>query len=388
MLKKIAEVAICIAAFAASAAAQTVTGSGTTNTVPVFTGTSTVGNSPISVSGSNVGIGTTAPAGQLANNSVNYGDNGDGLSGGSLNWLHTNVDPGWNFISSAGNNGLLVTTSQTNGIAFQVSSGTFDPTTLMWTNHLFTLLGTGNVGIGTTSPSAALEVNGSGIKLTANSGASMTFQDGTVQATAWNGVLSGGDYAESVNVSGGRDEYEPGDVLVIDPASEGNFLKSSAPYSTAVTGIYSTRPGVVGRRQRTAGAHMNEEVPMAMTGIVPTKVSAENGPIKPKCSGQLLAKPSAISTPASVSLKRWSHCSKTTSFAVFSDWHPSVQGVPNHEAISSSLSHWHGRPRYPRGYGQRAAARPGFLRSHLDNDNAAFPRREAIHVHATNCIHA
>src|ERR1039458_8844412 len=48
-----------------SAAAQTVTGSGTTNTVPVFTGTSTVGNSPISVSGGNVGIGTTNPAATL-----------------------------------------------------------------------------------------------------------------------------------------------------------------------------------------------------------------------------------------------------------------------------------------------------------------------------------
>jgi hypothetical protein len=70
-------------------------------------------------------------------------------------------------------------------------------------------------------------------------------------------------------------------VLVIDLASEGNFLKSSAPYSTAVTGIYSTKPGVVGRRQLTGRAHMKEEVPMAMTGIVPTKVSAENGPIKP-----------------------------------------------------------------------------------------------------------
>lgn len=44
------------------AAAQTVTGSGTTNTVPIFTGTSTVGNSPITVSGSNVGIGTTSPS--------------------------------------------------------------------------------------------------------------------------------------------------------------------------------------------------------------------------------------------------------------------------------------------------------------------------------------
>lgn len=139
---------------------------------------------------------------------------------------------------------------------------------------------TGNVGIGTTNPGATLEVNGN-VKLTSGSGASMTYPDGTTQSTAWNGVLSGGDYAESVNVSGDREEYEPGDVLVIDPASEGKFLRASAPYSTAVTGIYSTKPGVVGRRQLTARAHMKEEVPMAMTGIVPTKVSAENGPIKP-----------------------------------------------------------------------------------------------------------
>jgi hypothetical protein len=138
----------------------------------------------------------------------------------------------------------------------------------------------GNVGIGTTSPGATLEVNGN-VKLTSGSGASMTYPDGTTQSTAWNGVLSGGDYAESVNVSGDREEYEPGDVLVIDPGSEGKFLKCSATYSTAVTGIYSTKPGIVGRRQLTARAHMKEEVPMAMTGIVPTKVSAENGAIRP-----------------------------------------------------------------------------------------------------------
>jgi hypothetical protein len=138
----------------------------------------------------------------------------------------------------------------------------------------------GNVGIGTTSPGAALEINGN-IKLTSGTGASMTYPDGTVQATAWNGVLTGGDYAESVNVAGDRASYEPGDVLVINPEFEGGFLKSSVPYSTSVTGIYSTKPGVVGRRQHTAREHMKEEVPMAMTGIVPTKVSAENGPVKP-----------------------------------------------------------------------------------------------------------
>lgn len=134
----------------------------------------------------------------------------------------------------------------------------------------------GNVGIGTTTPGAALEVNGN-VKLTANSGASITFQDGTIQNSAYTGVTCGGDYAESVDVTGDRTHYEPGDVLVIDPESSGKFLKSAEPYSTAVTGIYSTKPGTVGRRQK--GPMSPDEVPMAMVGIVPTKVSTENGAI-------------------------------------------------------------------------------------------------------------
>jgi len=47
-----------------------------------------------------------------------------------------------------------------------------------------------------------------------------------------------------------------------------------------VVGVYSTKPGVVGRRQTTDQKTSKTEVPMAMVGIVPTKVSAENGPIK------------------------------------------------------------------------------------------------------------
>jgi hypothetical protein len=112
-------------------------------------------------------------------------------------------------------------------------------------------------------------------------GSSIAFADGTFQSTAWNGVLSGGDYAESVDVRGDRNNYEPGDVLVIDPAVEGGFVLSSHAYSTAVMGIYSTKPGARGRRQKTNLSYMKDEVPMAMIGIVPTKVSAENGPIHP-----------------------------------------------------------------------------------------------------------
>lgn len=135
----------------------------------------------------------------------------------------------------------------------------------------------GKVGIGTSTPGAMLDVAGS-MKLSGG-GASLSFPDGTTQSTAWNGTLCGGDYAESVDVSGDRKKYEPGDVLVIDSKARGKFLKSAEPYSTSVMGIYSTKPGLTGRRQLTAKS--SDEVPMAMMGIVPTKVSTENGPILP-----------------------------------------------------------------------------------------------------------
>jgi hypothetical protein len=136
----------------------------------------------------------------------------------------------------------------------------------------------GNVGIGTTAPGAKLEVDGN-VKLTAGSGASITFQDGSVQSVAYTGVLPGGDYADSVDVTGNRAKYDAGDLLVIDPDHPGKFLKSAVPYSTSVAGIFSTKPGTVGRRQ--TGPKSPDEVPMAMVGIVPTKVTAENGPIHP-----------------------------------------------------------------------------------------------------------
>jgi hypothetical protein len=131
-----------------------------------------------------------------------------------------------------------------------------------------------NVGIGTTAPAYKLDVAG---QIRSSSGG-VVFPDGSTQTTAWTGVLCGGDYAEAVNAKGSRKSYEPGDVLVIGDGAEGEVQKSAEPYSTMVAGIFATKPGVIGRRQSLLKD--GEEIPMAMVGIVPTKVTAENGSIK------------------------------------------------------------------------------------------------------------
>jgi hypothetical protein len=144
----------------------------------------------------------------------------------------------------------------------------------------------GSVGIGTMTPAYSLDVVGQ-----IHSGGGYVFPNGSIQTVAYTGVSCGGDYAESVDVAGDRKNYEPGDVLVISAESGSDALKSDEPYSTLVAGIYSTKPGTVGRRQTTDAKTSTTEVPMAMIGIVPTKVSAENGPIR---RGDLLVTSSTL----------------------------------------------------------------------------------------------
>ncbi len=149
------------------------------------------------------------------------------------------------------------------------------------------LTSNGAVGIGTTAPGALFSV-GSLSQFTVNSLGNVTTPSVTTpslifpgsnagpQTTPWTGVLCGGDYAEAVDPAGDLKSYAPGDVLVIADGAE-DVRKSSEPYATTVAGIYATKPGVVGRRESLPKD--GSDFPMAMVGIVPTKVTAENGPI-------------------------------------------------------------------------------------------------------------
>jgi hypothetical protein len=359
MHKQMIGLAFCVAAFAMSATAQTVTGSGYSGVLPVFTGTSspssTVGNSLIWVSSGSMGIGTNAPVAQLdVEGTATIGlpqlAIGDGTRTfyltaneiGADSWERFSMGYGvyWNAAST----NYTVTDNVNNQATFSDENGNFvwtthtgalspnPPTYAQW--HAFdrmVITQYGNVGIGTPSPGSLLDINGAAtatstnnyssgaLRLTGNfwnsssasaadywsvrnvlgsgttpastltfihsgsTGAasisvpSITFSDSSTQTTAWTGVLCGGDYAEAVNAKGSLKAYEPGDVLVIGDGSDGEVQRSAAPYSTMVAGIFATKPGVIGRRQSLLKDA--EEIPMAMIGIVPTKVTAENGPI-------------------------------------------------------------------------------------------------------------
>jgi len=83
------------------------------------------------------------------------------------------------------------------------------------------------------------------------------------------------DVAELLPAAAG---LEPGDVLVIGP--DGQLARSTQAYQPTVVGVYSTKPAFLG------GAEIEDEinvgkVPLAVVGVVPVKVSAENGSIQP-----------------------------------------------------------------------------------------------------------
>jgi hypothetical protein len=85
------------------------------------------------------------------------------------------------------------------------------------------------------------------------------------------------DFAEMLPARG---DAQPGDVLVTGP--DGTLSPSWNAYSGNVVGVYSTRPSYLGNARKQDD---KDHVPLAVSGIVPVKASAENGPIR---AGDLL----------------------------------------------------------------------------------------------------
>ncbi len=104
------------------------------------------------------------------------------------------------------------------------------------------------------------------------------------------------DFAEMLSVSTGATSVEPGDLVELDPEHPNRIRLARAARSTLVCGVYSTEPGFVGSTRdwsealpddpdsvrlltRADMAERYDEVPVAVVGVVPVKVTAENGPI-------------------------------------------------------------------------------------------------------------
>jgi hypothetical protein len=106
--------------------------------------------------------------------------------------------------------------------------------------------------------------------------------NGNVLASGYNTWSS--DFAEMLPAVQGS---EPGDLLVIGP--DGKLTRSTEAYQASVAGVYSTEPGFVGGQPMEGP--LPGTIPLAVVGVVPVKVSAENGPIRP---GDLLVASSLL----------------------------------------------------------------------------------------------
>jgi hypothetical protein len=111
-------------------------------------------------------------------------------------------------------------------------------------------------------------------------------------------VSKSAQLCEMMSVRGGARSAAPGDVMVIDPASGRTLVQSSNARSNLVAGIYCADPGLVGSGrgwvrdgvaddERASIYSLDDmatefgEIPLAVVGVVPCKVSAENGAISP-----------------------------------------------------------------------------------------------------------
>jgi hypothetical protein len=161
----------------------------------------------------NVGIGTTSPAARLdilGGNWDTASTEGDLRIGDATYRLKIGIATGG---AGAGH----ATIAAQGGVnALSLGAGT-----TLDTQRTLTILGTGNVGIGTTAPAAKLDVNGTArVKVL---------------------EITGADLAEKFPTT---ETLEPGTVVEIDPDNPGHLRKARGAYNKRVAGVVAGANGL------------------------------------------------------------------------------------------------------------------------------------------------
>jgi hypothetical protein len=219
---------------------------------------------------SNLGLGTTAPRARLdVRGAIHAG--GSDIYFTETTHRHTGFGNTLGYAAIENDGGdygaLMILGRQTNSGLGRVVK--------MWDNVFIA----GNLGTHGYSPTPHTPGWGGGIH---------TF-DIEAEATIWarNGMQTGNrDLAENFNT---REILEAGDVVSMDPESDG-MIRCRQARDPMVLGVVSTLPGMLLGADPARRIPLPGEYPVALSGRVPCKASAENGPIR---KGDLL-------TPASI----------------------------------------------------------------------------------------
>jgi len=205
-----------------------ITGTGTTNYLPKFTGASALGNSLIYDNGTSVGIGTAAPATKFQ------------------------VDGGRTSLFSGDAYSLILaqTAAQTNIVYLGTQAdGTFNISNNAG-NPQLTLLQSGNLGLGTTTPAVKLESKISTSGLPVTSGTTQTNGALRISSSATTGILDFGiNGANNWIQSTDAGDLSQGYNLLLNPRG-GNVLigtTTDAGYKLNVNGtgrVFGTSAGL------------------------------------------------------------------------------------------------------------------------------------------------